>query len=257
MTPTPEMLSAYLDCELAPEDVAVVEEALARDPELAAELARLQAADALARAEFAEELNEPIPAALTQAIEGARVTWPANLGWRPRFAVGLSALAASVALIIGGAGGYYTRLQDPVQVVAARGWLDDIADYHRVYSGQKRHLVEVPASEADHIETWLTNTVGAEVRVPDLSAEGLTFQGGRLLVAVGKPVAQLMFTDASGGVVALCVIRSDSPQATQAQRSSQGFDMVSWGGTGANFVVVGDAGRSDLQTIAARIADAA
>ncbi len=119
-----------------------------------------------------------------------------------------------------------------------------------MYAEQERHLVEVSAEEAEHIQTWLTNTVGTDVRIPDLTSAGLTFEGGRLLVAAGRPVAQLMFTDASGQVVALCVISSGSPQDGFETRQLNGFEMVSWGSDGANFVVVGDDERPDLQDIA-------
>ncbi|MEO1746235.1 MAG: anti-sigma factor, partial [Pseudomonadota bacterium] len=129
------------------------------------------------------------------------------------------------------------------------GWLTDIADYHAVYANQVRHLVEVPASEADHIQTWLTATVGADVKIPDLSDHGLSFQGARLLVAAGKPVSQLMFTDADDRVVALCMIRTDKPADATVDRVIGDFELVSWGGAEANFVMVGDADRSDLSAI--------
>ena len=163
----------------------------------------------------------------------------------------LSAIAAVLLLLIGGAGGYFAGGAKTTQVAAAPAWLQDISDYHAVYAGQKRHLVEVPADEADHIMTWLTATVGTDIRIPDLTGHGLTFQGARLVVAAGKPVAQLMYTDAEGAVVALCAIRSETPANDVVSRVLNGFEMVSWGGTGANFVIVGDEGRSDLGQIAA------
>jgi anti-sigma factor RsiW len=162
----------------------------------------------------------------------------------------MTAAAVAAALLIGGAGGYFTGASQGTQVAAAPGWLADIADYHRVYSGQERHLVEVGADESDHIETWLTASIGAEVRIPDLSAFGLTFQGARLLVAAGKPVSQLMYLDTQGRVVALCQIGTDTPREGFGEQTINAFDMVSWGGNGANFVIVGDTGRGDLVEIA-------
>lgn len=129
-------------------------------------------------------------------------------------------------------------------------WLSDIADYHAVYAGQQRHLVEVPASEADHIETWLTATIGAQVTIPDLTDQGLTFQGARLLVAAGKPVSQLMYTDALGRVVALCQIQTAQPRSGFADSQAEAFHLVSWGGSDANFVIIGDKDRTDLTEIA-------
>ena len=151
--------------------------------------------------------------------------------------------------MIGGAGGLYFGGLTSQDAPAVAGWISDIADYHAVYARQVRHLVEVPAEEADHIETWLTATIGADVIIPDLAEQGLTFEGARLLVAAGRPVAQLLYTDADGAVVALCQIQSDSPQLAARQDAIGGFELVSWGGDEANFVVVADEGRVDLRDI--------
>lgn len=253
MTRDPETLSAFLDGELSPAETLEIEKALETDAELRAELESLMAADQAAQDDFAEILNEPVPFELAAAIENAPPAADApaaNLPGKPSSLTWLTAIAACVALMIGGAGGYLAGSTNTSQLASAPGWLEDIADYHRVYAGQERHLVEVPASEADHIETWLTKTVGAQVRVPDLSQHGLTFQGARLLVAAGKPVSQLMFKDAEGRVVALCLIQTDTPADGFTERSIDGFDMVSWGGQNANFVIVGDEGRDDLEAIA-------
>ncbi len=250
-----EKLSAFLDGELPEAEAVEIEEALARDPALQAELEALMAADTLAKDAFAGLGDEPVPHALAAAIRDADVATPANTTTAPSWFSGwIAAAAACVMLLVGTAGGYMVGTTRGVEVAAAPGWLVDIADYHAVYAGQKRHLVEVGADETDHIMTWLTNTVGADVRVPDLSASGLTFQGARLLVAAGKPVAQLMYTDANGAVVALCQIANPSPQDSIVERTIGAFDMVSWGGTDANFVIVGDTGRDDLDEIAAAAA---
>ncbi|MEL6645662.1 MAG: anti-sigma factor [Pseudomonadota bacterium] len=251
MTEYAEKLSAFLDGELPEDEARAVEAALAADPGLQAELEALMAADTVAKDAFDEMLDEPVPFALASAIQLAEASVVANDAPAPARRGGwLAAAVASVALALGGAGGYFTGVSQSTQVTAAPGWLADIADYHRVYSGQVRHLVEVGAEEADHIQTWLTATVGAPVRIPDLSQHGLTFEGGRLLVAAGKPVAQLMFTDADERVVALCLIQTDTPQDGFGNRTIGAFDMVTWGGESANFVVVGDEGRSDLDAIA-------
>jgi anti-sigma factor RsiW len=245
-----EKLSAFLDGELPDAEAREIEKALESNPALQADLEQLMAADALARDAFAEMLAAPVPAKLASAVRDAPVGQAANATTAPAGRRWLVAASVALALALGGVAGFVTGANQATQVVSAPGWLADIADYHRVYAGQSRHLVEVAANEADHIETWLTATVGAEVRIPDLADQGLTFQGARLLVAAGKPVAQLMFTDAELRVVALCLIQSDAPQDGFATRQINNFDMVTWGAGNANFVVVGNVGRSDLSEIA-------
>lgn len=256
MTQYEEKLSAFLDGELPEEEAREIEAALAADPALQAELEALMAADAMAQEAFAEMLDEPVPAALAAVIRDAPEAAPANVSAPPAGRSWLAAAAVVLALGIGGAGGYMTGLSQGTPVASAPGWLVDIADYHRVYAAQERHLVEVGADEADHIRTWLTASVGADVPTPDLSAHGLTFEGARLLVAAGKPVAQLMYRDGDRRVVALCLIQTDSPRDGFASQTIGAFDMVSWGGDGANFVIVGDTGRDDLQDIAETAAEA-
>lgn len=252
MTLTEDKLSAFLDGELSEAEAGEIEQALATNPDLQAALEALIAADTLAKDAFAQVAAEPVPHALAAAIQDAPLATPApaNMSAPPMRSRWLAAVATVLALMVGLGTGYLGGLNQSQQVAAAPGWLDDIADYHRVYAGQKRHLVEVGADEAAHIETWLTDTVGAQVLIPDLAAQGLTFQGARLLVAAGKPVAQLMYTDQNDAVVALCLIQTDTPRDGFATRSINAFEMVSWGGQDANFVVVGDEGRGDLQSIA-------
>ena len=257
MTDLRDKLSAFLDGELPDAESREIEEALTNDPALQAELETLMAADAVAQEEFAAILAEPVPLDLAAAIQNApsgqpvanETRAPATLGWWG------GAVAALLLLAIGGGTGYFTGVSQGKQVAAAPGWLDDIADYHRVYAGQGRHLVEVPAAEADHIKAWLTKSVGAEVHIPDLSAHGLTFQGARLLVAAGKPVSQLMYTDADKRVVALCLIQSDTPREGFQDRNIGTFDMVTWGARNANYVIIGDQDRGDLPEIARSAAE--
>ncbi|WP_299848306.1 anti-sigma factor [uncultured Roseovarius sp.] len=257
MTDYTEKLSAFLDGELPEDEAHEIEKALASDPELQTELEAIMAADTAAQETFAAMLEEPVPFELAAAIQDAPVASAANEP-RPPSALGwISALAVVIALLIGGGTGYFTGLSQNQQIAAAPGWLDDIADYHRVYASQGRHLVEVPADEADHIKTWLTKSVGAEVRIPDLSEHGLTFRGARLLVAAGKPVSQLMYTDTQKRVVALCLIQSDSPREGFDERTIGVFDMVTWGARNANFVIVGDEDRDDLGDIALSAAEQA
>lgn len=252
-----EKLSGFLDGELSADETRQVELALENDPSLAIELEQLMAAEKFAQQEFDAMLSEPVPLSLAATVrnapEGGSGLRASNANIPPPNRNSLSwwtAVAAMLALVVGAAGGYVTASNTQIQVATAPGWLSDIADYHRVYATQVRHLVEVPASEADHIESWLTNTVGANVVIPDLSGHGLEFRGGRLLVASGKPVAQLMFTGGQGEVVALCLIANAEPDVAVNARQVGGLEMVTWGGDQANYVVVANPGIADLEAIA-------
>lgn len=246
-------LSAYLDGELTAEETTQVEARLASDPEAQAELDALMEADALALEQFDGELSDPVSLALVQQIKNTPLTAPVVV---PKRTIWAPLAASLVMFALGGAGGYWMKDQS-AQVAVASGWLGDIADYHAVYAGQGRHLVEVGADESDHIETWLGNTVGAKFTIPDLSSFNLTFEGGRLLVANGKPVAQLMYRQPDGTVIALCLQSADAPTQTPPQfkdTTINGFDFVSWKTDGAAYVVIGPHGQSNLGEIASAAA---
>ncbi len=245
-----QRLSAYLDGELDPADAAEIETLLANDLEAQAELDALMMADTSAQEYYAEELDAPVPFDLAKMImtadleDGTPV--PANTQRRPIWGM----LAAGLAVfMIGGFGGYTFKGQ--TQTAEPKGWIAAIAEYHAVYASQGRHLVEVGADESDHIETWLGNTIGASFTIPDLTSHGLTFEGGRLVVANGKPVAQLMYTTADGTVIALCLqATSKSGPAPFAETSNGEFDFVSWTDDGADHVLIGPSDLFDLSEIA-------
>jgi anti-sigma factor RsiW len=254
MTDLSTKLSAYLDGELDAEDAQTIEALLESDPAAQAELDALIAADALASEQFDAILMDPVPLALAQKIKSSPV------GSLPsRFSARLigSALAAGLAFFVfGGIGGYVLKDQiAPGSVVVAQsGWLSDIADYHAVYASQQRHLVEVPAAESAHLVTWLGATVGVEFSIPDLSGFDLTFEGGRLLVAAGKPVAQLMYRQPDGAVIALCLQSGSVSASGFKEQTIKGFDFVSWSSNGAKYVVIGPGGKPGLAEIAAQAA---
>ncbi len=254
MTDISIKLSAYLDGELDPAEARSVEALLEKDPALQAELDALIAADAMAEEQFDALLGDPVPLALAQKIKALPVgTPPSRAASRPVW----GALAAGLALFVfGGMGGYLVRdrIAPAGEQVARAGWLTDIADYHAVYSSQQRHLVEVTADESDHLKQWLGTSIGVAFSIPDLTGFGLTFEGGRLLVANGRPVGQLMYRQADGTVIALCLQSSPNGDTGSApvfkEQTIKGFDFVSWKQNGAAYVVVGPGGQPDLEAIA-------
>ena len=262
-----EKLSAYLDGELSEQDAAKVEKLLEIDADARAELDVLMEANAFATDFFNDMLDDPAPLNLYRAINSAGEAEMPSAGKAANHNTAVvnafpawASMAAAVALLCAGAvGGYFggksglipgAQPVAPVQVASA-GWLQDIADYHMVYAAQTRHLVEVGADESDHIQSWLGNMVGSKFTIPNLSGQDLTFQGGRLLVAAGKPVAQLLYTKPDGKVVALCIIANDNAASDGfSQTTINQANMVSWRDGTAAFVIVGDQETGDLTPVA-------
>jgi anti-sigma factor RsiW len=263
-------LSAYLDGQLPQTEVDEIDAILAEDDDARVVFEKLKLGSEFGARAFDRMLQDPIPLDLVRTIKdvGRGEDEPPKSGFaaipvaaaapRRPSAFWPKALAASLVIFIaGGAAGYLVSEQQdaaeaPLQIAAARTWLDDIADYHRIYSRQTRHLVEVPASEQEHIAEWLSASTGVSFTPPDLSDKNLTFQGARLLVAGGKPTAQLLYRDAENEIFAICFLKSDPVEGKTALTESMRNDigLISWQKGNASFVVVGPSADPDLERIA-------
>ena len=265
-------LSAYLDGQLPEAEVDEINAILAGDDDARGVYEKLKLGSEFGARAFDRMLQEPIPLDLVRNIKdaGKNEDEPPKLGFAAipiaatpaprRSAFWPQALAASLVIFLaGGAVGYLISEQKQTsfqvastQFAPIRTWLDDIADYHRIYSRQTRHLVEVPASDKDHIAEWLAASTGVQFQLPDLSAQKLTFEGARLLVAGGKPTAQLLYRDAENEIFAICFLQSDPVEGKTALAESMRNDigLVSWQKGNAAYVVVGPSADPDLERIA-------
>nr|WP_298094333.1 anti-sigma factor [uncultured Shinella sp.] len=263
-------LSAYLDGQLPRSEMNEIDEILAQDDGARDVFEKLKLGSEFGARAFERMLQEPIPLDLVRNIKEARKSddeapklgiagIPVAATPAPRrSAVWLQALAASLAIFMaGGVAGYLISEQQdtdgPLQIAAApRTWLDDIADYHRIYARQTRHLVEVPASDKEHIVEWLSASTGVPFTLPDLSSQNLKFEGARLLVAGGKPTAQLLYRDAENEIFAICFLQSDPVEGrtTLAESMRNDIGLVSWQQGKASYVVVGPSADPDLERIA-------
>jgi anti-sigma factor RsiW len=185
-----EDLVAYADGRLDPPRAAEVEAWLTEHPEEARQVEDWRRQTALLKAALDPVAEEPVPAALTEALERRRP--------RPAFwAVASAAAAAIVAFPLGLALGWYLTASQMMVDQGERLAETGLSTY-RVYTAEVRHPVEVWADEEQHLVNWLTKRLGVTVKAPDLSKNGLKLVGGRLLVEGGAPLALLMYEDNSG-----------------------------------------------------------
>lgn len=257
-------LSALIDGEVNEAEKKELEALIATDEDARGVYDTLVAGSNLGNKAFEEILHDPVPLALVRRIKqgpgvsprAERVTdGPARLA---SSALWPKALAASLVLLVAGGTAGYIIGQDstgsPAALqVASRSWLDDVADYHRVYSRPGERLVEVPASEGDAaITAWLANSTGVDFTLPDVTASGLKFEGARLVVASGKPVAQLMYRNTSGQVVAICFQESGANAQDMPLKATRRGDLelISWGHDKAVYVVVAPSNTPGLTDLA-------
>lgn len=242
-------LSAFADNELSPERSAEVEAWLSEHPGDAARLDVLRAQDDAIRAAYDPIMTEPLPEKLAAL---GRETPKAG-----RWPVARWATAAAAVLAIFTAGFVAARIVPPPTVVAQQ---ESLAEYgleaHSVYVGEVRHPVEVAAAEEDHLVRWLSKRLDEQLTVPNLSSDGLSLVGGRLLPAGGKPCAMLMYEAQSGERFTLLVARGGNGDTAFRYQEGDGFGTFYWYSGDLGYALVGPADKARLLGISRKVYEA-
>jgi anti-sigma factor RsiW len=240
-----DTLMAYLDDQLDADMRARVE----ADPGAMAELALLQRqADAI-RTLYAPAGAEPVPSRLDPhrlALKAQRRRW--------RSVAQAAVIVATLA--IGIAAGWLLRPATDAPALYDR-LIADAVSAHTVYVAENRHAVEVAGGDAEHLSSWLSNRLDTALAMPDLSAEGLTFLGGRLLPAPAVPggrAAQLMYEDAAGARTTLYITPAQGVGGPDYETVSFGSDTaLYWQNAVFTCTIVGPRSGDALRAIAAEV----
>lgn len=245
MTPiTRDMLMAYADGQLSDSDRISVETHLAGNPDAQAEVAQIQRENHAIRTLFEPVGAEPVPARLKPE---RLVAAQKHQRWRM-----LQQAAMITALLgIGMAAGWLLRPGDtPLQHDRL---IADAVSAHTVYAAENRHAVEVGGDDAEHLSGWLSNRLATNLAMPDLSAQGLTFMGGRLLpspASQGGRAAQLMYETAGGERLTLYVTPA-SGEGPSYETVSFGADTaLYWSNAAITCTIVGTEAPERLEAIA-------
>jgi anti-sigma factor RsiW len=140
------------------------------------------------------------PAAITGTVVRAAGLARRRAAWQ-------QAAAAVTVLALGLAGGHWWGRQSGPAVELARlpSFVRDAGVAHAVFTPEKRHAVEVAASDEAHLVQWLGRRLGTSLKAPQLGDRGFRLLGGRLLPGEGAPRAQFMYENAQGGRLTLYV----------------------------------------------------
>jgi anti-sigma factor RsiW len=267
-----DRLIAYLDGEVDVPERREIEAWLDNDPAARDKLAALAESAALVRSAFDEVMHEPLPDRLIAAARGETVSVepspkivpfrrgpgtgraPAARSWW----LGLPLAASLCGLLLGGAVAYLSAAkllpgglggkQPAVEMAAADNlWLDNAVGYFKLAaSAGDGALVDVPAT-GDAREAWQKISQSLpqpqEVRWPELNLQpwGLNFRGARLVVADGRPAAQLMYTtdNKAIGPLTLIIGSSKEPDAPPTLARRQDVNLLYWRHQGRAYALVG------------------
>ena len=265
-----DRLIAYLDGEFDVPERREIEAWLDNDPAARDKLAALAESAALVRSAFDEVMHEPLPDRLIAAARGETVSVEPSAkivpfrrgpgaGGAPTarsWWLGLPLAASLCGLLLGGAVAYLSVAkllpggiggkQPAVEMAAADNlWLDNAVGYFKLAaSAGDGALVDVPAT-GDAREAWqkISQSLPQEVRWPDLNLKpwGLNFRGARLVVADGRPAAQLMYTtdNKAIGPLTLIIGSSNEPDTPPTLARRQDVNLLYWRHQGRAYALVG------------------
>ena len=277
-----ERLIAYLDGAVDVTERREVEAWLETDPVARDQLAALAKSASLARLAFDDVMHEPVPDRLLAAARGETVSsnnptkivpfkvWRGSArhgGLRGSWA-GLPFAASLFGLLLGGSaaylgvskfmpGGLGGRPPAVEMAAADNAWLENAAGYFKLSASAGDGLIDVPATSDPHEALQkIGQSVPQGVRLPDLKPWGLNFRGARLVVAEGRPAAELIFTtdNKAIGPLSLIIGSSKEPDAAPTLARRQDVNLLYWRHQGRAYVLVGQADAGYLWGIANDVA---
>ncbi|MCF6367432.1 anti-sigma factor family protein [Rhizobium halophilum] len=258
-------LSALLERELPAHEQRALEALLRENAQARATHDMLKNGNNRGREIFDDLLKEPVPLDLVRAIKTTPpprkvVRLPAepraSFSFRPNT---LQSILAGVLLFSIGGGLGYGIGQQPVApaqalVMENRDWLDDVVAHYRIFSRQPGQLAEMSAADPAAIVEWLLANTGINFRIPDLSPNGLEFEGARLFAAGGQPVGELIYTSSEGEVISILFRKYNPDDDGFTELIRDNIALMSWKSATATYVAVGPSSAASLDEIAAKAA---
>lgn len=230
-------LHAYVDGLLPAARRADVEAYLAGNPEVAERFARIgQQRDAL-RTALGAIAAAPVPPQLNlehMVSSRRRPRWP---DWR-------AAAAACLLFSAGATGGWMLRGTTTEERVGITALAEEANDAYAVFAPDGGRAVEIPAADSATLVSWVEDRLARPILLPDLSATGYRFIGGRVIATGHGPAALLMYDNAQGGRIAVFMrpmLHADqsAPMARHRKGDAVGF---AWAENGMGYSLVGGSG---------------
>ena len=238
-------VNAYVDGQLAPARMPALEDAIARDPALAARVAELRAQNAALRDALDPWLGEALPDRLVAAtagpVRGARQV-PAWLGMTA---------AAAASLAIGVGIGWFGRDASLQHDGTPTTFTRQAALVHALYAGDANRPVEIWAAEEKRLVNWLSKRLGFPVHAPDLNSVGFALVGGRLVAGNEMPAALFVYENADKQRLTLQVRKPPGPAEETAFRYAleNGVGVYYWIEENCTYALSGNLDRAQLLSI--------
>lgn len=194
---------------------------------------------------FGAVAEEPIPPELdlSRMIADRQLPRPASR-WP-------TAVAATILLTFGVASGWIAHdmaLPSPTGVKAVAQ--EAVASY-MAYGSDQFRPVEIRATERDALAEWAATQLSHPVSIPDLTASGYRFMGGRVVPTNHGPAAMFMYDDDKGTrVVMLARPMITEPDMPMTRYSDGDVNGYAWSDGGLGYGLVGPMEPATLHPIA-------
>jgi anti-sigma factor RsiW len=238
-------VNAYVDRQLAPSRVPALEEALARDPALAARVADLRRQNTALRDGFDPWLNDALPQRLIAAAAGPAPARRNASRWA------WLAVASAASLAIGMGLGWFGRDFDLRRDGTPTTFTRQAALVHALYAGDANRPVEIWAAEEKRLVNWLSKRLGFPVRAPDLNSLGFALVGGRLVAGNEMPTALFVYENSDKQRLTLQVRKPTVPGNETAFRYAleDGIGVYYWIEENCTYALSGNLDRTQLLAI--------
>ncbi len=236
------LIQAAIDGQISKSERKQLDNHLDQNPEVFAEYSEMLRQADLLRASI------PIPSPEHLLNLRAKAERSAPLKQPMRMAASAALFAVGIAL-----GNFF-----PVSSFSASSSTSNFAKHahaaHSLYVTEVLHPVEVAASERDHLQTWLSNRLGAAIIAPKLGDTGFTLIGGRLLPTGNQATALFMYENTNGDRISLLAThgQNDTKQSFRFHEAKD-YLTISWRDGPWQYSLVGSLDRDPMGKIAKNI----
>lgn len=244
-----QKLDAYVDNSCSPEDSTSIEEHLRTCSSCATEalnrvqIKRATRATAATRFVPSPEFRRRIEKSVQSKRKPLRLIW-----WLPA----LSALAAAI-FIAAVTIGLWTRHAAREQAMT------ELLDLH-VATLASANPVDVVSSDRHTVKPWFQGKLPFTFNVPELDDSPYKLIGGKLTYINHNPAAQLLFEIRKHELSVFILQQSPGLRLPEFQTSAfreKGFSIENWNQNSLRYIIIGDAGPSDVHALADLLRSAA
>jgi anti-sigma factor RsiW len=251
---TDEMLTAYLDGELAADDRASLEAKVAGDNAAAYRLAFLSHGNLAYAEAFAPMLDEAPREKLEAMLAdlhtpGAKPTIASHSAPPPISRRGL--IAAAIGCLVAGvaADRAFIALRSSLFDDEDAALRQEVAEYLALYTADTLTQAASSATEREAQLKFAGQRLGLPLDPAALKLGDLDMRRAQILEYDGKPLGQILYLDPAHGPVALCIIAASSGAKPIAHERRSGLNVIYWSSPTHSFVM---AARNPMEDLAAR-----